>query len=598
MGYTNSEGFDKVCGLDACQTGSNDYSYDFGNVINLAWHSHENIVSFVTSDGELYIHENFLRSEHASLLEKTLQPAPFIRDPLAESNGNARRLTNGVRLPDQRRKRQATPDSLDSILGPEDDDDNFVSDDDGAGYADEGGYSNGLKRSSHHLDSIHPSSKRRNTSFQPSLHPTFQPGSTPYRGSRAYLTINEVGVIWTVDQDTHSTITVEFTDRDLARDFHFTDPYGYDKACLSSIGSLYSHPPSADYPAATFYYRPHSTWTPGRTDFRTSLPPGEDITSIALSSTFIIVTTSTGYARIYTLYGTPHSIFRLQSHPIVTSTVHHSTAFLISNGPISPLGDPTLTYTLTNLATETTHQSNDLLPLPPSASLVSAFFTSEGDPCIYDSTGVLLLAQHWRTPGQARWIPLLDTKQLSRLQSGRKTESYWPVAVADGTFHCIILKGGETTPSFPRPLVTEFELQIPVINTAIASADESSNGESSLMSQSRLEEQFVRSRLLASLLSDRLDHARSGRHALSSELGRRETESDKLLLQLLNLECQAGEERGMKALSLVELMGDRNGRMVEAAGKVAERYGLSVLGERIREVGEKRLEGAEEGEEL
>jgi chromosome transmission fidelity protein 4 len=34
--------------------------------------------------------------------------------------------------------------------------------------------------------------------------------------------------------------------------------------------------------------------------------------------------------------------------------------------------------------------------------------------------------------------------------------------------------------------------------------------------------------------------------------------------------------------------------MIEAAGKVAERYGRNVLGEKIREVGETRLLGAME----
>lgn len=45
--------------------------------------------------------------------------------------------------------------------------------------------------------------------------------------------LNLVGFVWTVDQDTHHTVTVEFYDREFQRDFHFTDPYLYDKACLS-----------------------------------------------------------------------------------------------------------------------------------------------------------------------------------------------------------------------------------------------------------------------------------------------------------------------------------------------------------------------------
>lgn len=62
------------------------------------------------------------------------------------------------------------------------------------------------------------------------------------------------------------------------------------------------------------------------------------------------------------------------------------------------------------------------------------------DPIIYTSDGVLLVLLHWRQPGQAKWVPLLDTKYLERLAGGRKEESYWPVAVSQEQFCCIILK--------------------------------------------------------------------------------------------------------------------------------------------------------------
>ena len=57
------------------------------------------------------------------------------------------------------------------------------------------------------------------------------------------------------------------------------------------------------------------------------------------------------------------------------------------------------------------------------------------------------------------------------------------------------------------------------------------------------------------------------------------------------MECREGEERGMKALEIVGLMKDRGGKMIEAAGKVAGRWGRVVLEEKIREVGERRLMG-------
>ena len=140
----------------------------------------------------MFIYTKFLQPEVVSLLEKTLQPAPFIKDPLAETSGNARKpLTHGVKdNADSRGRRRGTPDSLDDILGPAlgDDGDDFVSDDDGAGYLDEiNGHG---KRGNAHLDVIDLiDGKRRATyqAFQPTIHHSFQPGSTPWRGNRKYL---------------------------------------------------------------------------------------------------------------------------------------------------------------------------------------------------------------------------------------------------------------------------------------------------------------------------------------------------------------------------------------------------------------------------
>jgi chromosome transmission fidelity protein 4 len=100
--------------------------------------------------------------------------------------------------------------------------------------------------------------------------------------------------------------------------------------------------------------------------------------------------------------------------------------------------------------------------------------------------------------------------------------------------------------------------------------------------------------VLKSILSaqhqDLVDFTKSS-HSQKTALLRMETEIDKTLLQMIAAECREGEERGMRALEMVSLMRDRSGRMVEAAGKVAERYGRNVLGEKIREVGEARMLG-------
>ena len=210
----------------------------------------------------------------------------------------------------------------------------------------------------------------------------------------------------------------------------------------------------------------------------------------------------------------------------------------------------------------------------------------------------------------------MDTNLLPRLASGRKHETYFPIAVADNKFHCIILKGGDQYPYFPRPLLSEFDFSIPLtsvlgkkkkqkkprpdglddededmVDEISSEENEDADEESpSSVESKKLEQDYLLKGLHATQLADLVDATKStaGQRAALTRL---ELEIDKTLLQLLAVECREGEDRGMRALEFVQLMRDRSGRMIEAAGKVADRYGRNVLGEKIREIGEERLGG-------
>ncbi|KAK0389863.1 hypothetical protein NLU13_3436 [Sarocladium strictum] len=573
--------------------------YDFNNVNDIAWHPTQNIVSFTTSGGEVYIHTDFLSEQFSPLLKLPIQAAPFIHDPLEEISGNRRNLphTNGQKPHDiPSRPRRESLGSLDSFLGGEEgEEDDFVVDDDGAGYA----AAPPQKRSWDGFEQAGLyANKRRHIETQ--YHEAFQPGSTPWRGNRKYLCLNLIGFVWTVDQDSHHTVTVEFYDHEFQRDFHFTDTFLYDKACLNEKGTLFSCAPTDDRPA-TIFYRPHETWTQ-RSDWRTELPKGEAITAMSLSESFITVTTSANYVRVFTLFGMPYRVYRPKSSPMVTCASWRDYVLTMGNGPVCPDGRARLLYTIENVKRDEICQNEDTVALPEGVTLKSVFFSDNGDPCIYDSTGTLLTLLHWRQPSRASWVPLLDTKLLPRLASGRKNETYFPIAVADQKFHCIILKGGDQYPYFPRPLLSEFEFSIPLSSAAKEKPprqsdedvmDDAEDEEDASTETRRLEQAFMLKGVQASQLRD-LVEATSGSHTQRSLLARLELEMDKTLLQLLAVECREGEERGMRALEMVELMRDRTGRMMEAAGKVAERYGRTILGEKIREVGEKRVGGEDD----
>ncbi|CZR41481.1 putative sepB protein [Fusarium proliferatum ET1] len=582
--------------------------YDYSNVIDIVWHPTKNIVSFTTTDGEVYIYPDFLTDQFSPLLKLATQPAPFIHDPLAELSANRRPPpVNGQKqqgLPT--RPRRESLGSLDSFLEGGDGygDDDFVEDDDGAGYT----VGQGQKRPRDGDDGYGTSNKRRHM-LEPQYHEAFQPGATPWRGNRKYLCLNLIGFVWTVDQDSHHTVTVEFYDHELHRDFHFSDTFLYDKACLAEHGTLFSCPPKDDAPAVIFY-RPHETWTQ-RHDWRIELPKDEAVTAMSLSESFITVTTSANYVRVYTLFGMPYRVYRPKSTPMVTCASWRDYVLTMGNGPMGADGNTRLLYTIENVKRDEICQNEDTVALPEGATLKSVFFSDNGDPCIYDSTGTLLTLLHWRQPSRASWVPLLDTKLMDRLASGRKNESYFPIAVADNKFHCIILKGGDQYPYFPRPLLSEFDFSIPIATAPKTSkrkaregsedldmgdGDEDKDDEDDGSAETRkLEQQFMLHNVGAAQLRDLME-ATSGSHALRSQLSRLELEIDKTLLQLLAVECREGEERGMRALEMVQLMRDRTGRMMDAAGKVAERYGRTILGEKIREFGEKRVGGLEDDE--
>jgi len=348
--------------------------YDYSNVIDISWHPNKNILSFTTTDGEVYIYPDFLTDQFSPLLKLNTQPAPFIHDPLAEVSANRRPPPLNGReqqgLPT--RPRRDSLGSLDSFLEGGDGygDDDFVEDDDGAGYT------TGLdQKRGRDDDGLGLANKRRHL-LEPQYHEAFQPGATPWRGNRKYLCLNLIGFVWTVDQDGHHTVTVEFYDHEFHRDFHFTDTFLYDKACLTEHGTLFSCPPKDDAPAVIFY-RPHETWTQ-RSDWRIELPRGEAVTAMSLSESFITVTTSANYVRIFTLFGMPYRVYRPKSSPMVTCASWRDYVITMGNGPMGADGNTRLLYTIENIKRDEICQNEDTVALPEGATLKSVFFSDNG----------------------------------------------------------------------------------------------------------------------------------------------------------------------------------------------------------------------------
>nr|XP_031860604.1 uncharacterized protein CI109_003935 [Kwoniella shandongensis]KAA5527676.1 hypothetical protein CI109_003935 [Kwoniella shandongensis] len=390
----------------------------------------------------------------------------------------------------------------------------------------------------------------------------FTPGSTAFKSKKRYLAFNMIGVIDATDQETHNVVNVEFHDKSARRGYHFQDHNKYTMAALGEQGIVYASASEADQ-ASTIYYRPYDSWA-SQSDWSISLLPGEDALAVAAGGGSnaeggmgsVIVATSSGFVRFLSSSGIQRYIWRLGEEVISMAAGKERLIVVHREGGTSLDGCQNLRYSLMDLETFEILQEGRV-PLPKKVTLTWLGFTTDGAPAIFDSAGLLSTLDRHRRPGQARWVPLLDTPSLRR--EGRQ-ENYWPVGVTATHFNCIVLKGSEKEPWFPRPLIQEVEMHMPMLNID--------------NQQGKLEESLVRGHLTLSNLVDSPD---PDADYLVKE---REIALDKEMLQLVQGACKA--DNLQRALDITRLM--HNPGTIEAAAKVAAFYHLPGLQERIHGV--------------
>ncbi|KAF9237545.1 hypothetical protein BU15DRAFT_75916 [Melanogaster broomeanus] len=354
--------------------------------------------------------------------------------------------------------------------------------------------------------------------------PAFQPGSTPLEGKKRYLAYNMVGWIDVTDQDTHH---------------------------ISERGVLLACPPEQEHPAQVLY-KPYGTWS-AQGDWTYVLPAGQHVLGVAAGGeatyaagdlTFL---SGSGLERIMLgLEGEYVTMAAAQEYVVV---VHRPGATTI-DGSQGLIGDLNILRRLRGI-------------------------TDEGAPVVYDSAGYAHLMINFRRPNRATWARILDTNTLERKQG--KDESYWPVGLSQDTFTCVILKGRQEHPGFPRPLTQELPVRLPFRNKDSI--------------ESPIEEILARERMYINLTRDAL-----GDELTSSELDKRETELDKSIIKLIQAACKA--DKAPRVLELTKHL--HFAHSIAAASQVAGFYKLIGLQEKIdaikrwRENGPSPIEEARE----
>ncbi|KAI9500951.1 WD40-repeat-containing domain protein [Coemansia spiralis] len=406
------------------------------------WNPCNNMLAFTDSTGAMYVWDDVVPVEqgHAPPFElKATEHGTLVRDKAqAGSAGAANELMSDL-FDDTADINNMDSDRMDEDENGENDQeddedediedggeeivdalDDFVIDDDGAGY-------------------VERQVPKWAVVGDPQTQ-SFQPGSTPWINNRRYLAFNMVGSVISIAQDeSHNTVEIEFYDKSVHRDIHFSDSFKFAMAALSESGCLFATTSrefvndqslrgatNADE-VSVISYRGFSSWS-SNSDWVFKLPSKEHPRCIAASTHGVVVITSQGFLRMFTCGGAQRHIQSLPNR-VVTCVAYRDMVLIIleAAGTIrSNHGQKRLEYEYILLSMDDQSQlATGYCPVAPSSEIVWAGFSEEGHPAICDSKGILRVLHNYWKVGNASWVPILDSRKLAQ-DRGRR-EAFWPV---------------------------------------------------------------------------------------------------------------------------------------------------------------------------
>lgn len=575
-------------------------------IVAMSWNPKADQIAITTDQGEFQIFNGVISDSGAKSIPHEgmfhlADPVEKIPEPTStrvKTNGHLNgHKTNGVDGPIT----EAPAD--DDLFGSDDDD--FIEDDDGT-YREERAKEMAANAHKRKYDSTEPDilpgqEINKRVAMDPKSivsaslkeiskvqYRPFQPGSSKWKMDRRYLTMNLIGYVWTLQEQSYNTVSVSFFDHGTNREYFFKETERFDLASLSKTGTLLAwsgegHRPkssSANYRGSNsllkvhgttdfddeensqspcLYFKPHTGSSEASWEYRINRDVHGTISAIALSDTLAQVYTSEGSVFTFTAEGYLMRIINVRQ-PVITAACWENTFFVVRDSGIDALGRTNLVYSIENAQTCEILQKDEPLDVAPGSRLTMAFLSERGDPFIFDSKGNLKVLVSWRVMRQANWTPVFHPKHNKDLAVSADSK-LWPLGVTDDDkFIAYRLTKYQKEIDIPLPSsFEELDLEVPV-NT------DSDPHISKYLLQS-IEYELMRDR---EEIEDDIKEARM--------------EMDKSLLRRFHEGCRSGKSQ-KALLGLVRWIHFKNS--LDTASTIAVKSDLLALAKSINELQDK-----------
>ena len=275
--------------------------------------------------------------------------------------------------------------------------------------------------------------------------------------NRRLLAYNMIGSLVTTTEGEFSSVDFQFHDTSrFGRIPTITDYYGYTMGVIGEKGCALASPMKESEAESMLYFRAYESWS-NDSEWKISMPAGEDILAIATGSSWVAAVTSKRYLRVYSLGGAQKQIISLEGDAVTVAGDDDSLAVVWHEAaPMGPApGDQVLAYAVYNLR-RSSQLARGRVALSPLAKLTYIGFSEEGMLCTGDSAGVVRM----RTEDfGGSWVPVY------RSSAARSTDGqhHWVVSLSASSLYCVITRTSAGPTANPRPVLSMLPLSLPVV---------------------------------------------------------------------------------------------------------------------------------------